>query len=101
MGRGPMRVTESYPLFGYDLEDYDVLFAEKLDLLDEAAEILYGDGGTGNHALEIPDIQEGEISITNLWFDLEEKRAKRDGKPFDRATAKPPMIFDFRMFVAD
>ena len=30
-GRGSF--IESFPLFGYDLEDYDVLFAEKLDLL--------------------------------------------------------------------
>jgi probable LLM family oxidoreductase len=30
-GRGSF--TESFPLFGYDLEDYDTLFAEKLDLL--------------------------------------------------------------------
>ena len=31
VGRGSF--IESYPLFGYDLNDYDVLFAEKLDLL--------------------------------------------------------------------
>jgi probable LLM family oxidoreductase len=30
-GRGSF--TESFPLFGYDLEDYDELFAEKLELL--------------------------------------------------------------------
>lgn len=30
-GRGSF--TESFPLFGYDLEDYDELFGEKLDLL--------------------------------------------------------------------
>ena len=30
-GRGSF--IESYPLFGYDLNDYDKLFAEKLDLL--------------------------------------------------------------------
>lgn len=30
-GRGSF--TESFPLFGQDLEDYDLLFAEKLDLL--------------------------------------------------------------------
>ncbi|MGV8988571.1 MAG: LLM class flavin-dependent oxidoreductase [Cypionkella sp.] len=30
LGRGSF--TESYPLFGYDLADYDVLFEEKLDL---------------------------------------------------------------------
>jgi len=31
VGRGSF--AEAYPLFGYDLKDYDVLFAEKLDLL--------------------------------------------------------------------
>ncbi|KFC19524.1 LLM class flavin-dependent oxidoreductase [Chryseobacterium sp. FH1] len=31
VGRGSF--TESFPLFGYDLEDYDKLFAEKLELL--------------------------------------------------------------------
>src|SRR5213595_2683934 len=30
-GRGSF--TESFPLFGYDLDDYDELFASKLDLL--------------------------------------------------------------------
>ncbi|RYD53564.1 MAG: LLM class flavin-dependent oxidoreductase [Sphingobacteriales bacterium] len=30
-GRGSF--TESFPLFGYDLQDYETLFAEKLDLL--------------------------------------------------------------------
>src|SRR5215813_2559590 len=32
-GRGSF--TESFPLFGYDLDDYDELFAEKLELLLE------------------------------------------------------------------
>src|SRR5690606_23688479 len=31
VGRGSF--IESFPLFGYDLEDYDELFSEKLDLL--------------------------------------------------------------------
>ncbi len=31
LGRGSF--TESYPLFGYDLRDYDLLFEEKLDIL--------------------------------------------------------------------
>ncbi|MGJ4748821.1 LLM class flavin-dependent oxidoreductase, partial [Leptospira sp. SA-E8] len=39
LGRGSF--TESFPLFGYDLSDYNVLFEEKLDLfsklLDEQA----------------------------------------------------------------
>ena len=33
LGRGSF--TESFPLFGYSLSDYEVLFAEKLDLLAE------------------------------------------------------------------
>ena len=35
-GRGSF--IESFPLFGYDLQDYDVLFAEKLELLLELRE---------------------------------------------------------------
>ena len=30
LGRGSF--TESFPLFGYDLSDYDVLFEEKIEL---------------------------------------------------------------------
>ncbi|MFT4306998.1 MAG: LLM class flavin-dependent oxidoreductase [Microbacterium sp.] len=33
LGRGSF--TESFPLFGYDLKDYEVLFEEKLDLFGE------------------------------------------------------------------
>jgi probable LLM family oxidoreductase len=33
LGRGSF--TESFPLFGYDLKDYDVLFEEKLDLFSK------------------------------------------------------------------
>jgi probable LLM family oxidoreductase len=36
VGRGSF--IESYPLFGHDLRDYDMLFAEKLDLLLKARE---------------------------------------------------------------
>lgn len=35
LGRGSF--TESYPLFGYDLRDYDVLFEEKLDIFAKLA----------------------------------------------------------------
>ncbi|GMA34341.1 hypothetical protein GCM10025876_05450 [Demequina litorisediminis] len=34
LGRGSF--TESFPLFGYDLADYEVLFEEKLDLFSKA-----------------------------------------------------------------
>src|SRR3954451_16850624 len=33
LGRGSF--TESFPLFGYDMRDYDVLFEEKIDLFAE------------------------------------------------------------------
>ena len=75
---------------------YRAIALERSGALDEAEAILTEDGG-----LEIPDIQEGEISVTELWFSIAEKKAARDGVPFDRKTAKPPKKFDFRMFVAD
>ena len=40
-GRGSF--IESFPLFGYDLDDYDELFAEKLELLLDAARQRAGD----------------------------------------------------------
>ena len=55
LGRGSF--TESFPLFGYDLSDYDVLFEEKLDLfvslLDEKPVTW---SGTTRAALENADV---------------------------------------------
>ena len=48
--------------------------------------------------LEIPDIQEGEISLSELWYMIKEKLAKQEGKSFDRSCVKPPYELDFRMF---
>ena len=52
-GRGSF--TESYPLFGYDLNDYDELFAEKLALLlkvRESERVTW----TGKHRAQIKDL---------------------------------------------
>jgi probable LLM family oxidoreductase len=51
-GRGSF--IESFPLFGYDLDDYDELFAEKLELLLEARanEIVYWSGSTHTQRIE-------------------------------------------------
>ena len=51
-GRGSF--TESFPLFGYDLADYDELFEEKLELLLEAraSEIVYWPGSTHTQRIE-------------------------------------------------
>ena len=48
--------------------------------------------------LEIPDIQEGEISLSELWYIIQEKLASRHGRSFDRTGVKPPYELDFRMF---
>ncbi len=61
----------------------------------EAAEQLFlKDGG-----INVPDIREGENTVTDLWLELEELKAKRDGREFDRNTAVVPEQFDFRMGV--
>jgi alkanesulfonate monooxygenase SsuD/methylene tetrahydromethanopterin reductase-like flavin-dependent oxidoreductase (luciferase family) len=52
-GRGSF--TESFPLFGYDLNDYDELFAEKLQLLlklRESERVTW----SGNHRAPINDL---------------------------------------------
>ena len=59
--------------------------------IEEAEAVLNENGG-----LVIPDIREGETLITELWFLIEEAKAKRDGRDFDRNTAKVPPIFDYR-----
>jgi len=64
----------------------------KTGKLDEAEKLLYADGG-----IEVTDIKEGEVSITDLWYEIEEAKAARDGKPFDRDETDPPEKFDFRM----
>ena len=75
---------------------YLAVSAEKQGKLELAEGLLQENGG-----LEIPDIREGEISVTELWFHIQEQKAAREGRPFDRATAKPPKKFDFRMNVSD
>lgn len=64
----------------------------KLGQTEKAEQILHENGG-----LCVNDIQEGEISITELWCDIEKAKANRDGKLFDFKTVKIPEAFDFRM----
>ena len=55
LGRGSF--TESFPLFGYDLADYDVLFEEKIDLFNELlTERPVTWSGTTRPALEDADV---------------------------------------------
>ena len=65
LGRGSF--TESFPLFGYDLADYERLFSEKLDLmshlLSEEAGDLGGDHARGaERAAGVPEDRNGRAS---------------------------------------
>jgi len=64
--------------------------------INRAEELLYADGG-----INVADIREAEVTITELWVDLEEAKAIQDGRIFDRATAIPPRKFDFRMHASE
>lgn len=57
-----------------------------------AEQVLLADGG-----LVVPDVREGENSVTDLWFRIEAAKAARDGREFKKERALPPRMFDFRM----
>ena len=61
---------------------------------DEAMAILENNG----NYLEVPDIKEGETSLSDLWYHIEEQRAQAAGREFDRDRVSPPYELDFRMF---
>jgi probable LLM family oxidoreductase len=67
LGRGSF--TESFPLFGYDLRDYDVLFEEKLDLFTKLLEekpVTWT--GTKRPALDSADVYpKTESGHLNTW----------------------------------
>lgn len=62
---------------------------------ERAMQLLTEGGG-----LEIPDIREGEVSVTELWLDISEVLAAKKGERFDRGCAEVPKNLDFRMFAA-
>ena len=55
--------------------------------------------------IELADVREGEIALTDLWFSIQEKRlATAEGAPIDdalkervRRTLRPPKRLDYRM----
>ena len=64
----------------------------RLGNLEDAERVLWENGG-----LVVADIREGENIITNIYLDLEEAKASRDGKGFDRGECDVPAIFDYRV----
>lgn len=70
---------------------YIILAHLHLGHIEEAENYFYRDGG-----LTLPDIREGELIVTDMYIMLEELKAKRDGREFDRNTAVVPPQFDYR-----
>lgn len=66
----------------------------QLGQIDEAESILH----ENNVWLEVPDTQEGETSLSDLWYQIQAVRAERAGASFDPTQASPPHELDFRMF---
>jgi hypothetical protein len=71
---------------------YMIIANIKLGNLDFAERVLWENGG-----LVVADIREGENIITNIYLDLEEAKAKLEGRDFDRAECDVPAIFDYRV----
>lgn len=63
--------------------------------MQEAEDILTGKGG-----IVVPDVREGENTVTELWYQIQEAKAAHAGQSFDRASAVPPASLDFRMAAA-
>jgi len=70
---------------------YSIFAYVKMGNTEEAERILNADGG-----LVVADIREGETLQTEMWFQIEEAKAKKEGREFNRDEAEVPYIFDFR-----
>ncbi len=64
-----------------------------LDQLEKAQNLIYKNGV----ALEIPDMKEGELSLSNLWEAIAEKKAKKSGEEFDPKKVDIPNQINFKM----
>ncbi len=61
---------------------------------DAAEAIILADGG-----LELPDLREGETSISELYLFLQQEKARWDGRAFDPNRVQIPFRLDLRMTV--
>ena len=81
----------------------------RIRLLEAKARLAAGDLAATERIFstpfEIPDVREGEVSVSDVWFEMHERRvAKAEGIPLDDALRKRvrreltlPIRFDFRM----
>ena len=59
---------------------------------DEAEVLLMKDNG-----IELPQLQEGEVSLSNLYLAIRKAKAAREGKEIDPKTEPIPERLDYRM----
>jgi probable LLM family oxidoreductase len=99
LGRGS--TIESFPLFGYDLDDYELLFEEKLDLfarLLEGARVTWS-GSTRPPLSDLPIVPKPEAGTLSTWVGVggspdSVRRAARHGLPMMLAIiGGPPVRF--------
>jgi Tfp pilus assembly protein PilF len=84
--------------------------AGRIALLAARSALEQGDFDRAERTLDgitLADVREGEIALTDLWFEIQERRtARAEGVPIDEAlrervrrTLRPPERLDFRMSV--
>jgi tetratricopeptide (TPR) repeat protein len=66
----------------------------RIGRIDEAEEIIMENGG-----LTVSDAREGETTITQLYIDIQIKRAEREGRTITEKDVKVPRLLDLRMKV--
>lgn len=64
----------------------------RIGRLNEAETLLLAGGG-----LEIPDMREGERSVTDLYVHIQVERARREGREIRPSDVKVPQALDIRM----
>ena len=61
--------------------------------IEKAQDLLYKDGV----ALEVPDMKEGETTLSTAWIKIQEIKAQRKGEEFDAKAVSVPQQLNFRM----
>ncbi len=66
----------------------------RMGQIEEAEAVLHRDGG-----LSVTDIREGEVSLTSLYFEIQQAKAAAQGLTLRKDDVDVPRQFDFRMNV--
>jgi hypothetical protein len=51
----------------------------------------------GNNGIVVDDLREGELILSSLYYDIQRKKAQRDGVAYDESAAKLPSFLNFRL----